>query len=159
MGLESAYRQLRELLTTFRLKMVEDGLEASLKKTMEQLAEQSAISFHLEFAVKQVPLSPMEEIHLLQITREASQNTVHHSHGKNVWISLKQLADGQIELSVSDDGVGINQGSEKLNHYGMAIMQERAKQLNGELTVQPREKGGTQVKLTFHPEGGEDTYQ
>ncbi|WP_062567396.1 ATP-binding protein [Pseudoalteromonas arabiensis] len=159
MGLESAYRQLRELLTTFRLKMVEDGLEASLKKTMEQLAEQSAISFHLEFAVKQVPLSPMEEIHLLQITREASQNTVHHSHGKNVWISLKQLADGQIELSVSDDGVGINQGSEKLNHYGMAIMQERAKQLNGELTVQPREKGGTQVKLIFHPEGGEDTYQ
>lgn len=159
MGLESAYRQLRELLTTFRLKMVEDGLEASLKKTMEQLAEQSTISFHLEFAVKQVPLSPMEEIHLLQITREASQNTVHHSHAQNVWISLQQLTDGQIELSVSDDGVGINQSSEKLNHYGMAIMQERAKQLSGELTVQPREKGGTHVKLTFHPEGGEDTYQ
>ena len=159
MGLDSAYRQLRELLTTFRIKMVEEGLEASLNKTIDQLASQSSISFHLEFAVKQVPLSPMEEIHILQIAREASQNTVHHSQANNAWITLKQLDDGQIELSISDDGVGISHNTEKLNHYGMAIMQERAKHLNGKLVVFPREGRGTQVKLTFSPVGGKDLYQ
>ena len=58
-GLDAAYRQLRELLTTFRLKMVGEGLHAALEKTIEQLAEQSPLQFHLNFAVNQVPLSPM----------------------------------------------------------------------------------------------------
>jgi len=38
-------------------------------------------------------------------------------------------------------------------------MQERAKHLNGELVVLPREEQGTQVKLTFLPVGGKDLYQ
>lgn len=150
-GLDAAYRQLRELLTTFRLKMVENGLEAALENTIEQLAEQSDIHFHLNFAIKQVPLSPLEEIHLLQITREACQNTVHHSQAENVWVEFSQLQDHRIRLSVRDDGVGIGHNSAKLNHYGMAIMQERARHLHGELDVAAAESGGTQVLLIFTP--------
>ncbi|MFC3032846.1 histidine kinase [Pseudoalteromonas fenneropenaei] len=157
-GLDSAYRQLRELLTTFRLKMVSEGLEAALEKTIEQLSEQSNMQFHLNFAVKQVPLSPMEEIHLLQIAREACQNTVHHSKGENVWVDLAVTENNQLQLTVSDDGVGMVNGSEKLNHYGMAIMQERAKHLQGELFISPRELKGTEVKLIFRPVGGSQSY-
>ncbi len=150
-GLDSAYRQLRELLTTFRLKMVEDGLEAALDNTIDQLSEQSDIQFHLNFAIKQVPLSPLEEIHLLQITREACQNTVHHSQANNVWVELLELDDHRIRLSVRDDGIGIGHNSAKLNHYGMAIMQERARHLHGELEVSAAPDGGTQVLVTFSP--------
>lgn len=157
-GLDSAYRQLRELLTTFRLKMVSEGLEAALEKTIEQLSAQSNMQFHLNFAVKQVPLSPMEEIHLLQIAREACQNTVHHSQGENVWVDLEVTAQNQLQLTVADDGVGMVNGTEKLNHYGMAIMQERAKHLQGELFIVPREFKGTEVKLVFQPVGGSQNY-
>ncbi|TMP29070.1 nitrate/nitrite two-component system sensor histidine kinase [Pseudoalteromonas rubra] len=158
MGLDSAYRQLRELLTTFRLKMVSEGLEAALEKTIEQLSEQSKMQFHLNFAIQQIPLSPMEEIHLLQITREACQNTVHHSKGNNVWVDLRVTEDKRLQLVVADDGVGIASGSEKLNHYGMAIMQERAKHLHGELFIVPRAEKGTEVKLLFQPAGGSQNY-
>ena len=158
MGLDSAYRQLRELLTTFRLKMVSEGLESALEKTIEQLSEQSSMQFHLNFAIKQVPLSPMEEIHLLQIAREACQNTVHHSKGDNVWIDLQVTAANKLQLSVADDGVGMVNGTEKLNHYGMAIMQERAKHLQGELFIAPRAEKGTEVKLEFQPVGGSQNY-
>lgn len=37
-GLSSAYRQLRELLTTFRLKMEHPRLEDSLRDTVEEFA-------------------------------------------------------------------------------------------------------------------------
>nr|WP_275442418.1 histidine kinase [Pseudoalteromonas sp. OOF1S-7] len=158
MGLDSAYRQLRELLTTFRLKMVSEGLEAALEKTIEQLSEQSKMQFHLNFAIQQIPLSPMEEIHLLQIAREACQNTVHHSKGNNVWVDLQVTEDKRLQLVVADDGVGIASGSEKLNHYGMAIMQERAKHLHGELFIVPRAERGTEVKLLFQPVGGGQNY-
>lgn len=151
LGLDSAYRQLRELLTTFRLKVLDEGLHPALNKTLELLTEQSEMQFYLHFAIQQVPLSPMEEIHLLQIAREACQNTVHHSQGKHVWIDIKQSENNKIVLTVSDDGIGITQ-SAKLNHYGMAIMQERSKQLNGELKIRDRLGGGTEVELTFMPQ-------
>lgn len=150
-GLDAAYRQLRELLTTFRLRMTGEGLFAALNHTVDQLTEQSSLDFHLNFALNRVPLSPIEEIHLLQIAREACQNAVHHSRGKNVWIDLKETEDNVIVLSVADDGVGLNPEIEKLHHYGMAIMQERANQLNGELRVKGRNGGGTLVTLFFSP--------
>ncbi len=157
-GLDSAYRQLRELLTTFRLKMVSDGLEAALEKTIEQLSEQSPMHFHLNFAIKQIPLSPMEEIHLLQIAREACQNTVHHSKGENVWVDLQVTQEKGLQLTVTDDGVGMEGDCEKLNHYGMAIMQERAKHLQGELLIRSNQGKGTEVKLVFQPLGGNQNY-
>lgn len=157
-GLDAAYRQLRELLTTFRLKMVGEGLEAALEKTIEQLADQSNMQFHLNFKISEVPLSPMEEIHLLQIAREASQNCVHHSQGNNVWISLTLGADKHVELLVKDDGIGLSNSRDKLNHYGMAIMQERAKHLHGELFVEDSKSGGAEVKLVFRPVGGTQNY-
>ena len=157
-GLDSAYRQLRELLTTFRLSMVSEGLQAALKKSIEQLSAQSSIKFHLNFAINQIPLSPMEEIHILQITREACQNSVHHSQGENVWIDLMMTPDKQLKLSVSDDGLGMAMSSAKMNHYGMAIMQERAKHLRGELNINPSKQQGTQVTLLFQPLGGAEDY-
>jgi two-component system, NarL family, nitrate/nitrite sensor histidine kinase NarX len=157
-GLDSAYRQLRELLTTFRLKMLDEGLHPALKKTLDLLTEQSEMQFTLNFAIEQVPLSPMEEIHLLQITREASQNTVHHSQGQQVWIDIRQAENKDVILTVSDDGVGIGSDEAKLNHYGMVIMKERAKQLNGELTIKNRIGGGTEVILRFTPNGNSEHY-
>ncbi|MCK9503197.1 MAG: histidine kinase [Porticoccaceae bacterium] len=151
MGLDSAYRQLRELLTTFRLKMTGEGLYAALSQTVDQFTEQSALDFHLNFAAHQVPFSPMEEIHLLQIAREACQNAVHHSKGKNVWVNLSGSDDNVVTLTVADDGVGVEPGIEKINHYGMAIMQERARHLHGELRVAPRQEAGTLVSLKFSP--------
>ncbi|MCW3173916.1 ATP-binding protein [Shewanella subflava] len=150
LGLDAAYRQLRELLTTFRLKVLDEGLHPALNKTLELLTEQSEMHFSLNFAIQQVPLSPMEEIHLLQIAREACQNTIHHSHGEHVWINITQPEVSKVVLTVADDGIGIT-NTAKLNHYGMAIMQERAKQLNGELNVRDRLGGGTEVELIFTP--------
>ena len=100
----------------------------------------------------------MEEIHILQITREACQNSVHHSQGENVWIDLMMTPDKQLQLSVSDDGVGMAMSSTKMNHYGMAIMQERAKHLRGELNINPSKQQGTQVTLLFQPLGGAEDY-
>ena len=135
-----------------------EGLEAALEKTIEQLADQSNMQFHLNFKISEVPLSPMEEIHLLQIAREASQNCVHHSQGNNVWISLTLGADKHVELLVKDDGIGLSNSRDKLNHYGMAIMQERAKHLHGELFVEDSKSGGAEVKLVFRPVGGTQNY-
>jgi|JI7StandDraft_1071085.scaffolds.fasta_scaffold01668_9 two-component system nitrate/nitrite sensor histidine kinase NarX len=150
-GLDSAYRQLRELLTTFRLKVDGGGIEVALQQAVAVLAEQSGMRFRVDYQLSNIPLSPQEEIHLLQIVREASQNAVHHSKGTEVHVCLKQHTDKWIELCVEDNGVGIPDKAEKLNHYGLAIMQERSRQLQGELRIERRDEGGTGVYFKFYP--------
>lgn len=150
-GLDAAYRQLRELLTTFRLKVDGSGMLSALQTTVKQLTEQTDLQIRLDYQLTNVPLAPHEEIHLLQIIREASQNAVHHSQGSELKISLKHSSDG-ISLAVEDNGVGIPQAAEKLNHYGLVIMQERSKHLGGQIQIKARKEGGTGVYFSFTPE-------
>ncbi len=151
-GLSSAYRQLRELLTTFRLKMDDRGLVGALENTVQQLQQRSQMDVELNYELDDIPLNPAEQIHLLQIVREASQNALHHSRGSKVAISLAANGEQEVELRICDDGVGIHDDPEKINHYGLAIMNERARHLNGRISVSALDEGGTQVQLTFVPQ-------
>lgn len=151
-GLNSAYRQLRELLTTFRLKIDGSGLKVALESSIEQLRAQNSMNIHLDFALSNIPLTPNEEIHLLQIIREASQNSINHSGGKNLDIRLWQSADQAISLTIADDGSGLPGSPEKINHYGLAIMKERAKHLGGELMLSNQSSGGVLVSFEFIPD-------
>ncbi len=151
-GLNSAYRQLRELLTTFRLKIDGNGLKAALESGIDQLRAQNAMQIDFHYSLGNVPLTPNEEIHLLQIIREASQNAIHHSGGKNLRIRLWQGDNQAINLEIADDGVGLPLTPEKMNHYGLAIMKERARHLGGELLLENRTGGGVLVSFEFIPD-------
>lgn len=151
-GLNSAYRQLRELLTTFRLKVDGSGLIDALKRTIRQLQEQTDMTINLDYRLNSIPLAPHEEIHVLQIIREACQNAVHHSQGQAVQVRLRRLQNDHLELAVEDDGIGLPDKPEKLNHYGLAIIKERANQLGGLSEIQNLPAGGVGVYISFKPE-------
>lgn len=152
-GLNSAYRQLRELLTTFRLKIEANGMEQAFVDLVEQLNDRAAgnIAFSLDYRINNVPLLPNEEIHLLQIAREATQNVLNHSKGTLSNIIVYADEEKHVHLYVEDNGVGINTDKAKLNHYGMAIMEERSQHLHGDISIRNRATGGTCVELCFTP--------
>ncbi len=127
------------------------GLKTALDNTVQQLQERTGMNISLHYQVTDLPLSPTEEIHLLQIVREATQNSINHSCGKSVDVRLTMLDDKSIELTVDDDGIGIPDSPEKLNHYGLAIMNERSRQLGGDVRILAREDGGTRVRFDFKP--------
>lgn len=152
-GLSSAYRELRELLTTFRLKLDNQSLQEAFGKTIEQLkARSDAFEFELNYGVEHIPFTPQEEIHLLQIAREAMQNAFYHSKGSVITVDFIAQDNNIVKLSVRDNGVGIPGDPEKLNHYGLAIMKERARSLRGQLKYVKPEAGGTEVLFTFVPD-------
>lgn len=150
-GLSSAYQQLRELLTTFRLQATAEGLHAALKDTVQKLLERSEINIHLNYGVEDIPFTPIEEIHLLQIVREASQNAVKHSKASRLDILLLPEGDSDVRLTIRDNGVGLPSQPEKLNHYGLAIMQERSRHLNGSIQIHNHPDGGVAVEFGFTP--------
>lgn len=152
-GLNTAYRQLRELLATFRLRIDAPGLEPALRSTVDEFARRSGIDISLDYDPAHYPLSSNEDIHILQITREALSNVLHHAGADTAAVRVSNLADGCVEVTVDDNGRGPTQPSAGRSHHGLTIMRERAGTLGGTLEMTAREEGGTRVRLRFLPAG------
>ncbi|MDP3586135.1 MAG: type IV pili methyl-accepting chemotaxis transducer N-terminal domain-containing protein [Thiobacillus sp.] len=149
-GLNSAYRQLRELLTTFRLRIEGEGLAAALHTTVAEFSGRGGIPVTLDVHLAGCTLSANEEIHALQIIREALSNVLNHARAHKAEVRVVCNGDGSVSASVTDDGHGIHQAA-GAHHYGMSIMDERAKNLGGRLTVENLPTLGTRVTLHFMP--------
>lgn len=146
--LNVAYRQLRELLTTFRLKLTEPGLLAALESTLNEFNQRLGFTINFDYQLPAKCVNSHQSIHVVQIVREALNNILQHANANWAEVSLS-LDNGIIELKINDNGEGISPNPEKLNHYGLIIMRERANSLNGSYTIKVREQGGTQVFVKF----------
>jgi two-component system nitrate/nitrite sensor histidine kinase NarX len=147
-GINAAYRQLRELLATFRLRMEGDFL-ALLQRTTEEFAQRGGLRVDLETHLDGQRLSPNQEIHVLQIVRESLSNVVRHAEAGHVHVLLDSDPARNITVRIEDDGRGISETPQGGGHYGLTIMRERARSLNGTLDIQPRAPTGTCVQLSF----------
>ncbi|MGJ7458743.1 type IV pili methyl-accepting chemotaxis transducer N-terminal domain-containing protein [Halomonas sp. RA08-2] len=150
-GLDSAYRQLRELLTTFRLKLEGPGLSSALRQTVAEFGERMKTSIDLEIDLPPHLLNPNEEIHVLQVVRESLANVVKHANAHWAAVSVAFRA-ARLHVIVEDDGVGLADDSSPPMHYGLVIMRDRAETLGGKLTLRNRPGGGTRVELVFTPQ-------
>ncbi|GAB4470924.1 MAG: two-component system sensor histidine kinase NarX [Burkholderiaceae bacterium] len=148
-GVTSAYRQLRELLTTFRLKAGGGGLAAALRETVAEFERHCGVPVEVDDELIGIELSANEQIHVLQIVREALTNVEKHARARHVTLSLKREEGRAICVTVEDDGVGIDPREPPRHHFGLAIMRDRAALLGGRIDIGPRAGGGTRVQLRF----------
>jgi len=150
-GLDNAYRELRELLTTFRVHMDLRGLGYAIQATIDEFSQRSQLNISFDNRLVNCRLTVNEEFHILHVVREALSNIVRHSGAKNVTILMQLQASGEVELIIDDDGVGYTPASSTYDHHGQVIMKERAQSLGGEVEVMARRYGGTRVHLYFMP--------
>jgi len=151
-GLNNAYRQLRELLTTFRLRMDGRGLSDALQDTVGEFSQRTGMDFRLHDRLLGHELDSSEQIHVLQVVREALTNVEHHAQANRADVRLA-IEQGRVRVTVDDDGVGIHDAEPPTHHYGLAIMRDRAATLGGTLRISRRSEGGTRVELDFLPRG------
>ena len=89
--------------------------------------------------------------HLYRIAQEAAGNAVRHGRAKTVTIELAP-DDGDIVLSVEDDGIGLPEDVSRSTGTGLRIMKHRAESIGAELGVGRRAEGGTIVTCRL-PDG------
>ena len=118
---------------------------------MAEFGERGEVTIELDNRLQHVPLSPNEEIHVLQIVREALSNVVRHSQAQRAWVRLSSQADGQVSIAVEDDGVGFDPQQNRSGHYGLTIMRERGQTLGSQLRFEARAPHGTRVLFSFVP--------
>ena len=150
-GLSSAYRQLRELIATFRLKMEHPRLEDSLAEVAREFSRRGDLPIELDHAGWNSALNPNEQIHVMQIIREALHNAVKHARASHIQVRLRRLDNGETAVDINDDGVGLPASPERDNHFGLNIMRERAGHLGGILSLDSQPGQGLRVRLRFMP--------
>ncbi|MGX9416718.1 nitrate/nitrite two-component system sensor histidine kinase NarQ [Vibrio sp. RC27] len=148
-GLSDAYIQLRELLTTFRLTIKEGNFDQALEGMLQQLNDQSSVAIKLTSYFSTQTLDAHQQVHLLQLIREAVLNAIKHADATEIKINCIDNHDSLV-LQVVDDGKGFDKQEAELNHYGVAIMRERAERLGGELTLDSSPNQGCTVTLTYN---------
>jgi two-component system nitrate/nitrite sensor histidine kinase NarX len=149
-NLNSAYRQLRELMTTFRLTMHGKSFKMAVRDSIDEFNKYNNIAFDLNDNCPPDLLSVDEEMQILQIIRESLYNIVRHSQAQHASVSLV-FNEPLLVIHIQDDGVGFDLEAEHQRHHGLIIMQERAFSLNGQLKLSGAPGEGTLISITFEP--------
>ncbi len=150
-GLTGAYRELRELIATFRLRIDERGLNVALQETVTEFSKKLGFPVRLNNALSGIVLSGNEEMHVLRIIREALSNIERHAEAHAASVDIVVDAYHSVTVRVADDGKGFDLAKTPSGHFGVNIMNDRAQILEGRLEVESAPGAGTVVALQFLP--------
>jgi two-component system nitrate/nitrite sensor histidine kinase NarX len=150
--LGNSQRRLRELITYFRSRMDPQGLLHALSEMSERFLDRTGIALEFVNRVPDLCLAPEREIEVFHIVQEALANVCRHAHARRATVVLTREGDGYL-ITIEDDGVGMTAyppagDQDEPGHYGIAIMQERARRLGGMLVLGAC-ASGTRLELHF----------
>lgn len=147
-GLEQVQRQVREIIAGVRLSLDAPSLSQALEASMREYGRRSSILFELDNRVADSILSQEVAMQILQIAREAMANIVRHSHAQFASVSLLRL-DDRVEVTIRDNGKGIGEQPDEDDHYGLMIMQERARTIGATLDIASTLGKGTTLTVNL----------
>jgi signal transduction histidine kinase len=114
----------------------------------EELLGATHLGFRLDFPehVPDIHLPPEVRHHLFLAVKEALNNAIKHSHATTVTVGLA-LAGDRLEISVRDDGRGLDTGSLPGDRNGLRNLRQRLKSIGGDCAVESQPGAGTTVRL------------
>jgi two-component system nitrate/nitrite sensor histidine kinase NarX len=161
-GLDEAHDELRELINSFRAPLDQRGLVQALEKLVERFQQETDIPAFFQPDCIKVDLDPSQEMQALRIVQESLANIRKHAKAHTVRVLLRCRAPGSYLILVEDDGVGFEGVSPKGNpgeHIGLSIMEERARRIGGEFSIESEPGEGTRVELIVRSAKGEANWQ
>ncbi len=144
---DDSIHNVRELSQLLRPTILDDfGLDASLRWLCEGFTQRTgiAVEYQSDFDGR---LADETETHLFRIAQEALTNVARHSGASNVQLALR-ASNGNLRLSISDNGRGIDLGAATLSSgLGMVGMRARARNAGGELTLASQQNKGFRIDV------------
>lgn len=146
--LDESLQSVRELSQMLRPVVLDDfGLDAALRWLAERFSQRTGIQVSYHSTVSR-RLSGRMETHLFRIAQEALTNVSRHAEATRARVLLQE-DEGSVRLEIEDNGKGVALGEEKPHpSLGMVGMRARARQLDGELTLERGDLGGLLVLVT-----------
>src|SRR6266480_8058607 len=137
--------QLRNL--SFNLEPVvlrDQGFAPAVRALTDQveLAHHVHVDLEVEAAEQ---LAEKTQAAMYQIIREALDQAVHRGPPQTLSVTMRETPDGGVETAIADDAPG------ERRRRSLEELEERARTLNGVLTVDQGEEAGTTVRVVLPP--------
>jgi len=144
-----AYGDVREAIVDLRtLPGPSQSFEDVLREYADRWMEQTGIATQL-FVDPTLTLSSGMELQLVRIIQEALTNIRKHAKATTAKVDLRRR-DGILFLSVTDDGVGLQQTARTptvFPRFGMATMRERTESIGGRFVIESTPGSGTAIRV------------
>jgi signal transduction histidine kinase len=124
-------------------------LSLALSRAITTHRLRDSIEATLDVHGNEIPIAPGAVHHLVCIGQEAVTNAMRHAHASAIQIALRYESDS-LSLSIRDNGRGFQTSSTAIRtgHFGIPVMEERARKLGGTLRLNSAEGSGTEVAVT-----------
>lgn len=150
--LGNSQRRLRELITYFRTRMDPRGLVHALDEIAARFLDRTGIALTFVNRIPDLCLPAEREIEVFHVVQEALANISRHANAYSATLLLERDGDDYV-IVIEDDGVGLpgpaGDDPDHAGHYGIAIMNERARRLGGTIALTPNADRGARLELRF----------
>ena len=149
---ESLYEIVRGMLRRLRPANLDElGLVAAVQELCESWEERSRIPcvFHSDGLLDD--LGDAANITIYRVAQEALSNVMRHAQASNVRIGLTRTTTGPVQLTIQDDGIGLDVDAA---HRGLGLLgaAERVAALGGRLDIDSLPGQGTRVTVRLSSE-------
>ena len=135
-------QELRDLSFAIEPLVLRDqGFEATVQALADQVEQSQGITVATSVAAGE-RLSEKAQVALYQVIREAINQAVRRRPGQ-IGVTIEELADGDYATEVDDDGV------DERRRASIEAIEERVRLLNGRLSIESREEGGTAIRVVM----------
>jgi len=139
-----ASNQVKDTLADLRAEN-QSSLSDALLHHAKKVGDRAGFSVQIQNHGQMSEVPPHLQRQALYIGREALNNVEKHANAQHVKLEIYWQDSGLI-LKVIDDGQGFDENVRfGEGHYGITIMEERSKALNGNLTITSKPGQGTKV--------------
>jgi two-component system sensor histidine kinase UhpB len=122
------------------------GLAETLKDAVHHVQNQHPnLHISLNLSGNLASLGENLNINIYRMVQEAINNAVKHAEAKNIEINLSATKTGALQLTIKDDGKGMDiHDVDQSNHFGLLGMRERVQGFKGSFNVdsEPNTKAG-----------------
>jgi signal transduction histidine kinase len=150
----SGSREARRALTALRASPLEDiGLCVAIGNLARAAAARANLQLELATPEDWTTPPPDQEQFLYRVAQEAIANVVRHARATKLRVVLER-ANGQMALTVADNGVGFVAGAvNTAAQFGLKGIEERVEMIGGRLIVESGPGRGTAVRVAVPMEG------
>jgi signal transduction histidine kinase len=142
---DSSVNSIRDIALLLRPSMLDDlGLIPALEWQAREVSRRSGIKITVKASNVPDSLSDETRTCIYRVVQEALVNVSRHSGAKCAVVTVKQEVNS-LSLSVADDGSGFN--TETTRGLGMLGMEERVRQLGGQLELSSTPGKGTELRV------------
>lgn len=150
--LESSIQRSRQLMFEISAPILyELGLAAALEWLVEQVSTRHRIRIDVHIPEDSPTIEEAVRVTLFKCAQELLTNVVKYARAENVIVAMR-VTDSEIEISVSDDGIGFDPATLERSGavqrgFGLFSIRERIRYFGGSVTIASTAGKGTAVTL------------